>query len=101
MKKNPFVDHCLRLDQLPKGMGLRNCLDPDPDFRLDLDPDPDIYAGSGSGYNKYGSETLKQRRRIKKTKKKDKDRKEDKGRRCCLGDRIASIPCRTSYFPPG
>ena len=38
MKKNPFVDHCLGLDQLPKGMGLTNCLDPDPDFRLDLDP---------------------------------------------------------------
>ena len=24
-----------------------------------------------------------------------------KGRRCCLGDRIDSIPCRASYFLPG
>ena len=24
-----------------------------------------------------------------------------KGRRCCLGDRIGSIPCRASHFAPG
>ena len=30
-----------------------------------------------------------------------KDRREGKGRRCCLGDRIESIPCRASYFAPG
>ena len=30
--------------------------------------------------------------------KKDKDRRKGKGRRCCLGGRIYSIPCRTSYF---
>ena len=27
-------------------------------------------------------------------------RREGKGRRCCLGDRIDSIPCQTSYFVP-
>ena len=27
--------------------------------------------------------------------KKDKDRREGKGRRCCLGDRIDTIPCPT------
>ena len=26
---------------------------------------------------------------------------EGKGRRCCLGDRINSIPCRAIYFVPG
>ena len=31
------------------------------------------------------------------TLKKDLYRREGKGRRCCLGDRIDSIPCRTSY----
>ena len=25
----------------------------------------------------------------------------EKGRRCCLGGRIDSIPCRASYFVPG
>ena len=30
--------------------------------------------------------------------KKDKDSREGKGRRCCLEDRIYSIPCRASYF---
>ena len=33
--------------------------------------------------------------------KKDKYRRKDKGRRCCLGDRIASIPCRVSYCALG
>ena len=28
-------------------------------------------------------------------------RTEGKGRRCCLGHRIYSFPCRTSYFAPG
>ena len=28
------------------------------------------------------------------------DRKEGKGRRCCLGDRIHSIPCRTADLAP-
>ena len=32
--------------------------------------------------------------------KKDKDRREGKGR-CCLRDRIDSIPCCASYFAPG
>ena len=31
--------------------------------------------------------------------KKDKDRKEGKGHRCCLGNRIYSIPCHTRYIP--
>ena len=30
--------------------------------------------------------------------KKDKDSRKGKGRRCCLGGRIYSIPCRTSCF---
>ena len=30
--------------------------------------------------------------------KTDLYRREGKGRRCCLGDRIDSIPCRASYF---
>ena len=30
--------------------------------------------------------------------KNDKDRREGKGRRCCLGGRMYSIPRRTSYF---
>ena len=30
-----------------------------------------------------------------------KDRREGKGRRCYLGERIDSIPCRTNYFPLG
>ena len=29
------------------------------------------------------------------------DGREGKGRRCYLGDRTASIPCRASYFAPG
>ena len=29
------------------------------------------------------------------------DRRESKGRRCCLGDRIRSIPCRTTDLAPG
>ena len=32
---------------------------------------------------------------------KDLYRREGKGRRCCLGERIDSIPCRASYFAPG
>ena len=32
---------------------------------------------------------------------KDKDRREGKGRRCCLGDSLDSIPCHPSYFAPG
>ena len=32
---------------------------------------------------------------------KDKDRSKGKGRRFCLGNRIYSIPCRTSNFVPG
>ena len=31
----------------------------------------------------------------------DKDKSKGKGRRFCLGIRIYSIPCRTSYFVPG
>ena len=30
-----------------------------------------------------------------------KTKREDKGRRCCLGDRIGSIPCRTRYLASG
>ena len=30
-----------------------------------------------------------------------KDSREGKGHRCCLGDRIDSIPCRACYFAPG
>ena len=30
--------------------------------------------------------------------KKDKNRREGKGRRCCSGDGIASIPCSTSIL---
>ena len=33
--------------------------------------------------------------------KKDNLRIEGKGRRCCMGDRIESIPCRAGYFAPG
>ena len=33
--------------------------------------------------------------------KKDLYRRECKGRRCFLGDRIVSLPCRASYFAPG
>ena len=33
--------------------------------------------------------------------KKDKDRRKVKGRRCCLGDRIYSVPCRAFYFALG
>ena len=33
--------------------------------------------------------------------KKDKYRRKGKCRRCCLGDRIDSIPCHASYFAPG
>ena len=29
------------------------------------------------------------------------DRREGKGRRCCLGDGIHSIPCRTTDFAQG
>ena len=36
-----------------------------------------------------------------KTKKKDLYRRTGKGRRCFLGDKTASIPCRASYFEPG
>ena len=36
-----------------------------------------------------------------KPNKKDIYRREGKGRRCFLGDRIASIPCQASYFVPG
>ena len=32
---------------------------------------------------------------------KNEDRREGIGRRCFLGDRVASIPCRASYFAPG
>ena len=28
-------------------------------------------------------------------------RRKGKGRRCCLGERIYSIPCRAIYFAPG
>ena len=30
--------------------------------------------------------------------KKNNNRKKDKGRRCCLSDRIYSVPCRASCF---
>ena len=30
--------------------------------------------------------------------KKDKYRRKGKGRRCCLGNRLYSIPCSASYF---
>ena len=33
-------------------------------------------------------------------KKKDLNKREGKGRHCCLGNRIVSIPCRASYFAP-
>ena len=33
--------------------------------------------------------------------KKDLYRRDGKGRHCCLGDRIYSIPCDASYFAPG
>ena len=33
--------------------------------------------------------------------KKDVYRRGGKVRRCCLGDRIYSISCRSSYFAPG
>ena len=42
-----------------------------------------VYTGVHAGH----------RRRIK-----TETQKKSKGRRCCMGDRIASIPCRTSYF---
>ena len=29
------------------------------------------------------------------------DRREGKGRRCCLGDGIIAIPCRTTDLAPG
>ena len=35
------------------------------------------------------------------SRKEDTDRRKGNGRRCCLGDRIYSIPCRSSCFPPG
>ena len=35
------------------------------------------------------------------TQKKDIKTKEGKGRRCCLGDRMDSIPCRAGFFAPG
>ena len=35
------------------------------------------------------------------TQKRDLYRRVGKGRRCCLGDRIASTPCRASCFSPG
>ena len=34
-------------------------------------------------------------------KKTNLNRREGKGRRCCLADRIYSIPCSASYFAPG
>ena len=33
--------------------------------------------------------------------RKETDRREGKGRRCCLGDGIDSIPRRTSFFAQG
>ena len=33
-----------------------------------------------------------------KSLKKDGERSKGKGRRCCLGDRMASIPCHASCF---
>ena len=31
----------------------------------------------------------------------EEHRRKGKGSRCCMGDGINSIPCRTRYFPPG
>ena len=39
--------------------------------------------------------------RIPYTIEEETDRREGKGSRCRLGDRIPSIPCRTTYLAPG
>ena len=41
------------------------------------------------------------RNRFVKPLKNDKCRRKGKGRRCCLGDRNYSIPCRASYLALG
>ena len=57
----------------------------------------------GSGVGKYTMprvQTIWQQKVQLSRLKKDKDRSKGKGRRCCLRDRINSIPCRASYFVP-
>ena len=63
-----------------------------------VDPDPKNPYYLPDRDPKYGSGSRSEPKSLSLSK--DKYRREGKGRgrRCCLGDRIDSIPCRTSYF---